>query len=399
MRLPGPTHRGCRPPWARPKVMDDVGMNNALKAQYESYTQLARLLLPERYVDTKYNIPTVATLIAFEAAARHSSVSRAAEELGTSQSAISRHISRLEAAIGAKVFERRGRGVELTKWGKEYYAVVQSTLEALHSASHGHRARCPVLTIACTQEISAHLLRPIFTRLKRSLPSGVNLRILNCDYDTLSLVVPTGVDITFEYSVGRVDADSERILDERIVPVASPVCVERYWDIFSAHPRHWSDMPRLEVAGRGQCWATWMNWFAAHDCEPPHATVEPFENYLHLLEAAINGDGIAIGWNGFVDQFLRSGKLVPLRDEWLTTHVGLYAVLTPHGAKSPDARDCLRTLAALSRELGNDQGLLRIDLRHKSNSNSILQGNFRGPPRGLAARDEPWRNVGTAEWP
>ena len=306
-------------------------------------------------VDAKYDIPSVGMLIAFEATARLSGVNRAADELRTSQSAISRYIRQLETLLGVRVFERGNRGMALTPQGEEYYVAVQSSLEGLHAAGHGIRARCVVLTIGCTQEISVLFLRPIFGRLKRSLPKGVSLRILTCDYDILPLVVPTGVDIVFEYSMSRADAESVRVLDEEIVPVASPAFVSRFERILSRHPRQWRDVPRLESATRGRRWATWRSWFTAHDCVPPQACVEPFENYLHLLDAAANGDGLAIGWNGFANQFLGSGKLVPLRDEWLATHVGLYAVLTPHGRRNPDARQCLETLATLSRELADGQ--------------------------------------------
>lgn len=301
-------------------------------------------------METKFDIPAVNVLIAFEAAARLSGVSRAAEELKTSQSAISRYIRQLEKELGVRVFDRRNRRVALTKQGADYYVAIQSSLERMHAAGHDVRAQQTVLSIACTQEISALFLRSIFARLKRSVARGVGLRILNCDYDMLSLVVPTGVEIVFEYSVARSDADSARVLDEEIVPVASPAFVRRFERVLSEHPRHWRGVPRLEVALRAQRWSTWASWFAAHECGLPPAPVESFENYLHLLDAAANGDGLALGWNGFVNRFLRSGRLVPLRDDWLATNVGLYAVLTPYGRTSPDARDCIRTLALLSKE-------------------------------------------------
>ena len=303
-----------------------------------------------RFLEAKYDIPAIRVLIAFEATARLGGVSRAAEELKTSQSAISRYIGQLEAGLGVRVFERRNRGVVLTKRGQDYYLAIQSSLEHLHAAGHRIRSQSTVLTIACTQEISVLFLRPVFARLKRSLARGVGLRILNCDYDILPLVVPTGVDIVFEYSVARNDADSARVLEEEIVPVASPAFASRFERALSEHPRHWCGVPRLEVARRDQCWSTWASWFAPHGCELAQAPVESFENYLHLLDAAANGDGLAIGWNGFVNRFLRSGSLVPLRDDWLATNVGLYAVLTPYGRTNPDARDCIRTLTSLSKE-------------------------------------------------
>ena len=305
-------------------------------------------------MDSKFDIPSRSMLIAFESTARLGGMGRAAEELKTSQSAISRYIRQLEAALGVMLFERKARSVNLTGCGENYYIAVQSALECLHAAGHGLRGEPSVLLIGCTQEISVQLLRPIFSKLKRSLPDDVSLRILTCDYDMHPLVVPTGVDIIFKYSVARTDANSVRVINEEIVPVASPAFVSRFERVLSKHPRHWCDVPRLEVALRGESWTTWSSWFAAHDCAPPHAPVELFENYFHLIEAAAKGDGLAIGWNGFVNRDLRTKSLVPLRDEWLATTVGLYAILTAYGCRNPSARGCLRTLASLSKELAGE---------------------------------------------
>ena len=300
---------------------------------------------------TKFEIPSISTLVAFEATARLGGVSRAAEELKTSQSAVSRYIRNLEMALEVTLFDRRNRRVVLTKRGEDYQVAVRSALESLHAAGRGLRAQTAVLTIGCTQEVSVLLLRPVFSRLKRALPEGVSLRILNCDYDILPLVVPTGVDIVFEYAVSRSGTESARILDEEVVPVASPAFRQRFARVLGEPPRYWTGVPRLELALREQDLATWGDWFASHDCESPQAPVETFENYLHLLEAAVDGDGVAIGWKGFVRSYLESRRLVPLRDEWMTSPIGLYAVLTSQGSRNPNARMCLMELASLGDEI------------------------------------------------
>ena len=301
----------------------------------------------------RFDIPSISTLVAFEATARLGGVRHAAEELNTSQSAVSRYIRKLETALQVTLFDRRNRRVVLTKRGEEYHAAIRSTLESLHAAGQVLRTRRVVLTIGCTQEISVLLLGPVFSKVKRALPDGVNLRILTCDYDTLPLVVSTGVDIVFEYSQARTGTDSARILDEKYVPVASPAFRARFERALRGHPRHWTGVPRLALAASVQGWATWESWFAAHDCDPPRAPVETFENYIHLLEAAVNGDGIAIGWNGFMRGYFGTGRLASLRGKWLVSSVGLYAVLTPQGLMQPSARDCLRELAVLGNELAD----------------------------------------------
>ena len=300
------------------------------------------------------DIPSISALVAFEATARLGGIRRAAAELGTSPAAVSRYVRNLEATLQVTLFERKHRHVALTRRGHEYYSVVKSSLDKLRAASFGIRAQEAMLTIGCTQEISVLLLLPVFSRLKRSLPAGVNLRIVTTDYDLLPLVIPTGIDIIFQYSLTRTDDESARIMEEEAVPVASPAFRKRYEAALSGHPRHWSCVPRLDLALRGQPWITWERWFADHDSDPPPAPIESYENYVQLLEAAVNGDGMAIGWNGFVSTYFESGKLVPLRNAWLTSDVGLYAVLTTHGRMKSNARMCLTQLASLARERASD---------------------------------------------
>ena len=316
----------------------------------------------------RFDIPSISTLVAFEATARLGGVRHAAEELNTSQSAVSRYIRKLETALQVTLFDRRNRRVVLTKRGEDYHIAVQSTLESLHAAGKMLRTQRAVLTIGCTQEVSVLLLGPVFSKVKRALPDGVSLRILNCDYDTLPLVVPTGVDIVFEYSQARTGTDSARILDEEFVAVASPALRTRFERVLGGHPRHWTGVPRLELAAHDQGWATWTCWFAAHESNPPQAPVETFENYIHLLEAAVNGDGIAIGWNGFTRSYFRTGRLVPLRDKWLASSASLYASLTPHGLMNPSARGCLRELAILGNELADAREVLVCERCFNSDS-------------------------------
>ena len=235
----------------------------------------------------------------------------------------------------------------------QYYSAVHAALGDLRDVGGKLRANGTAsLTIGCTQEISTLLLVPLFSRLRCALGKGVAIRILNCDYDTLPLVAPAGVDIVFDYASRRDDSDSVRILDEEIVPVASPAFAKRVARTVARHPRHWADLPRLELTDqRNPGWATWTTWFGAHDSAVPAPPVEVFEHYLHVLEAAANGDGIALGWNGFMGEYFRTDRLVPLGREWLATGIGLYSVRARPVREEPGVERCLEVLPALVRTL------------------------------------------------
>ena len=90
---------------------------------------------------SRFDVPSVSTLVAFEAIARLGSVKQAAAELNTSSPAVSRHLRHLETRLGVKLFERRNRGVVLTKDGEDYHDTVRSVLEILHAAGCRLHAR------------------------------------------------------------------------------------------------------------------------------------------------------------------------------------------------------------------------------------------------------------------
>ena len=302
--------------------------------------------------DPRFDIPSTSTLLAFEAVARLGTIARAAEERRTSESAISRHVRALEQAFGVALFERSIRGMTLTATGEEYFLGARSLLVGLHATGHRIRTRRTHLVIGCTLEISGLVLLPVFSRLKRLLGEEVAARIVVYDHDVLPLLVRTGLDIVFEGRTGgHPDPDAVGLLVEEIVPVASPALAERFGAVLSEHPQRWNGVPRLDVGRPDPGWATWETWFEAQGCVSPNAPVETFENYLHVLRAAADGDGIAIGWNGFMTDHVEAGKLVALRGEWLRTELVMYGVPTAAGKRNCASGPCLEALAGLVAEL------------------------------------------------
>ena len=98
----------------------------------------------------RYDLPSITTLLAFEAAVHRGSITRAGEELRTAHSAVSRNIRLLEETFAATLFERRGRGVALTRSGESYVLAVQSCMDALPSAGRALLNERIGLTIGCT---------------------------------------------------------------------------------------------------------------------------------------------------------------------------------------------------------------------------------------------------------
>ena len=136
----------------------------------------------------RYRIPSSSALQAFEAAARHCNFSRAAEELHTSQSAISRHIASLESRLDTALFERRHkRRLILTDQGEQFYRAVVSGLDNIQAsmdAISGMHAEEQV-TIACSHENSHLILLPRFDSLQNLLGADKTIRVMTYEYDSM----------------------------------------------------------------------------------------------------------------------------------------------------------------------------------------------------------------------
>ena len=303
-----------------------------------------------------FPIPLTSTLLAFEAVARNVSVNRAASELNTSQSAISRHLRSLESALGVKLLARAGRGIALTDSGHEYFLAVQRAMNDLEATAHELRTRKTRLTISCTSVISTLVVLPVFSRLKQRLGGTVSVALVVYDGQTQDGRGPLGPrisDIILDGtpSASSLGEDGVKMLDEEIVPVASPDFVDRFGPTLMGNPQHWSTVPRLEMSARDRGWATWNKWFQAQECTTPDSPVEVFEDYVHLLRAAAEGGGLAIGRNGFLNDYVVSGRLVAIRDTWLRTGLAVYAIPTETGKRNPVSDHCLEELAKLMAEM------------------------------------------------
>lgn len=297
----------------------------------------------------RYRIPSMSALVAFESVARLGGVGRAALELGTSQSGISRHLKQLEGELGLPLVTKSGRGVTLTSVGAAYFSAVSSALDALDSAGRVVRFSLKELTIACSHEVSHLLLMPRFAQLRSALGGDVKIRILTCEYDAVPDMVRAGADITFEYAARSPGGRSARVLREEIVPVAAPDFAARHARQLRGAISNWCDLPRLSLTKDNFGWATWEDWFAARSVSPSTAPVAFFDNYVYALEAAAAGDGLALGWRGFVDRYLDAGTLVTVGDGWLSCSSSLYARLSETGSRKKSAAKCLQFLSKMAR--------------------------------------------------
>ncbi len=301
----------------------------------------------------RYQPPSMSALIAFEAVARLKGFGRAAVELNSSQPAISRHVRQLEARLGSLLLDRSGGRVELTEQGEAYYAAVLSTLETLKRAGESLQACGDVVTLACTHEVSHLFLLPFYEELGRRLGPEVKVRILTSEYETIGATIDAGADITFVYgdesspTVGDVP-----VIREALTVLAAPSFAATHADLLDRSPDAWRELPLLHLSKPNGGWADWADWFSEQGFRPPAESGPSFHNYVYLLEAAVAGRGLALGWRGFIERYLETGSLVRLTPDWLKRSTLIFARPTAKGLHNKAVSRCLDAFAERARAEG-----------------------------------------------
>ncbi|SDL94691.1 putative choline sulfate-utilization transcription factor [Modicisalibacter muralis] len=257
----------------------------------------------------------------FEAAARHLSFTAAARELRSTQSAVSQQIRGLEEQLDLRLFERIYRGVKLTEAGhalfgsvQEGFATIDRTIDQLQ-----RKHRQPRLNILTDFSFAAYWLLPRLPLFRRQHPH-IDVRIITnqgvLDWRDQE------VDVAIVFCDERTLEDTPRLFTEDVFPVCSPGFLAQYGPIEDVVTL--SEMPLLTLmADQGQSWLDWPRYFQQQaGIRYPTSSELTFNNYTLLIQAAIAGQGIGMGWRGLVDDLIDSGMLVGLDDLRLSSRRG-----------------------------------------------------------------------------
>jgi LysR family glycine cleavage system transcriptional activator len=277
-------------------------------------------------------LPTLPALRAFEAAGRLMSFRRAGEELLVSQSAVSHHIATLERELGVKLFDRGPRGVTFTLAGERYFVMVRDAFKLIAAGTadlRGSASRARV-RVSVLPSFAANWLVP---RL-----AGLNERHPDIDFaldPTLRLAdLDAGeADLAIRYGDGRwPGVESRLLMSERLTPVASP-------DLLRAGPviNEPKDLLNhtLLLVSRPYEWEVWAN---ASDLDLGRARTIQLSDYNIVLQAALDGQGIAVGRLLLVGDRLRTGALAqPCPGVVTSPRVGHWLVTPKHRQPSQAA--------------------------------------------------------------
>jgi LysR family glycine cleavage system transcriptional activator len=253
----------------------------------------------------------------FVLAARAQKLSRAAEQLNVTVSALSHQIRNLETRLGRQLFDRGSRGVTLTPEGQRLLDSVGHHFDGIEHALIRYRGRHQdALTLSILPSVASSWLVPRLPRLVARHPE------LELSLQSTSAVVDferEPVDVAMRFGGGTWPGTiAERLFGEFIVPIASPALVER----MGGMPHEgFADWPMLgDPSGR------WEDWFRQFGMQPPRRYVAKFDNTETLHRAALEGMGVALGRLVMARPLIEAGLLTVLCKERMRVAEAYYLV-------------------------------------------------------------------------
>ena len=275
--------------------------------------------------DTLKLIASPRNLFVFEAAARLGSFTDAGKELGMQQPSVSASMKQLESSLNVRLFERGHRKVILTTAGLRFYADVSQALRGIESAVEAVQnvSSSEIVTLNSSSAFSYYWMMPKLHTLREAHPS-IDLRLQssvhepNLDVEKISIAVRLG-DGQWP------DCHAEKIADEIIYPVASPLVLQSAQNLRTIPNLLHERLIHLEEPVRMR--PTWKQWFAHHGVDNVHVSEGMrLNDYALVLQAAQTGEGIAFGWEHIVRDLIDS-NLLAAREDWAWhTGRGIYLV-------------------------------------------------------------------------
>jgi len=250
-------------------------------------------------------LPALNALKAFEAAARHESFTRAAEELCVTQGAVSHQVKALEEELGVKLFNRERQRLVITEAGRDYLAVVRDALDRIAVGTERlvQRQRSGALTISTSPDFAAKWLVHRLGRFAEAHPD-IDLRVSatmhHVDF------AREDVDLAVRHGDGRwAGLHVERLCSEQLFPVCSPKLLDGRRRLRA--PADIVKFPLLHLDGR-QDWSTWLEAAGVNSPDMAHGPI--MNRASMLIDAAIDGQGIALARSALAAWDLLNGRLV-----------------------------------------------------------------------------------------
>lgn len=281
-------------------------------------------------------LPAPSALFAFEAAARLGSFTRAAAELGVSQAAVSYSVKQLETGLGLTLFLRQHRRVLLTEAGERFFQDVSIGLGHIRRSAETLRQRREAghVTLSVSTAFASWWMLPRLARFRVAHPE-IDLRLQTTDKDidlaaeSIDLGVRRGDGAWPEYATAFLAA-------EVIHPVCSPAYLAS-----AALPATPADLMALKLVHLDEPFRprpVWADWFAAQGVAyADFGEGLRLNDYALVIQAALEGEGVALGWRHLTDALVARGALVRPLPQPLVTGLGFHVVWPKDRAPARDA--------------------------------------------------------------
>jgi len=249
------------------------------------------------------NLP-LAALRTFEAAARHLSFKLAAEELCVSATTVSNQIRRLERDLGCKLFIRKTRAVVLTDAGRSLSKVMTRSLEEIRAEVETHvRPTRKAVSLAVGPIFASRWMIPRLERFRRDLP-GIDLELHNSPRITDASLMTT--DIAVDWGTGAwVGLEATPLLEIVYSPVVSPDLARKTG--VPEVPRDVASFPIIHQQDRSE-WAAWLKLAGCEGLALKNSATIIDTNVV--IQAAVDGQGMALGIFPFCDADVKAGRLI-----------------------------------------------------------------------------------------
>jgi LysR family glycine cleavage system transcriptional activator len=276
------------------------------------------------------SLPPLNPLRVFEAAARHVHFTRAAEELGITQAAVSRQILVLENWLKVKLFERRHTELRLTAAGSQYLTALGQAFDLIETST-AHASGRPTQSTIILRSYATFAMRWLIPRLPHFTSRYPGILI---DIKTAVTPIkfrPNETGLIIDYGTGEMeDVVSQRIFGDVIAPMCHPKLLRDGWHL--DRPTDIGHYPLLHSRRRPQDWADWFAHVGASEA-PSDGSI--FDNSSLTYQAAKEGIGVTMGQVHLLEPELASGDLVIPIDRRLERPYGYYLLYPKRVRQDP----------------------------------------------------------------
>jgi len=285
-------------------------------------------------------------LLVFEAAARTGSFTRAANELNVQQPAVSAAIKQLEQSLGTRLFARAHRSVTLTQAGERLFTDVSAAFDRIYQSANqlANRSAREHVTLSASTAFAHYWLVPRLADFHTAQPS-VDLRLQTSDREPD--IDAEGISFGIRRGNGQwPGCHSHLIAPEVIAPIAAPRVMASAVNLRSI--ANLGSLPLIHLEEPVRDRPDWVTFFA--HWKLPYAEVRSglrLNDYALVLQAAMAGEGFALGWQHTTSILIEQG-LLAARDNWAwETGVGFYLVWSASNPLSPQAEQVRDWLISL----------------------------------------------------